>query len=104
VNWAFIQSKYRALNYNGKRITMAGIMDEQCATNGTDAWNQSLVPSIHSWFTCLVRTNDNGKNGSLSVNEGGEAFSLAFDNVPEAIAVLESRPDGQDSYGRRVRI
>lgn len=102
VNWAFINSKYRALNYNGKRITIAGIMDDMCYVNGTDAWSQSFVPSIHAWYTCLVKVNADGKNGTLSVTEGDETFCLAFDNVPEAIAVIESRPNGDDMVAEFV--
>lgn len=87
-NWAFIRTKYKALNYNGKRITIDGNVDEHSATSGINMFSSTLVPTLQHWFTVVFQMKGNDSFGVLSKKIDGKDFAVVADSSAEMLALL----------------
>lgn len=87
-NWAFIRTKYRALNYNGKRITIDGTDDAHSDTCATSVFSTTLIPSLQFWFTVVFQMKGNDSFGVLSKKIDGKDFAVVADSSAEMLALL----------------
>lgn len=86
-NWAFIRTKYKAVNYNGKRITIAHTNDGASTISSTSIFSRTLVPTVSQWFTAIFQT-DGDSYGLLSRGIEGKEFALVCDEPDEMLAML----------------
>lgn len=87
-NWAFIRTKYKALTYNGKRITIDGNVDDHSLTSGVNAFSSTLVPTLQFWFTVVFQLKSNDSFGVLSKKIDGKDFAVVADSSAEMLALL----------------
>ena len=86
-NWAFIRTKYKALNYNGERITLNTTADGNCPMSATSIFSQTLVPTLGHWFTTVFQT-DGDTYGVLSRRSEDAEFAIVTDEADEMLALL----------------
>lgn len=86
-NWAFIRTKYKALNYNGKRITLAHTDDGASPISATSIFSKTLVPTVGQWFTA-VHESKGTTYGLLSRTVDGKDFALVTDEPDEMLSML----------------
>jgi hypothetical protein len=79
-NWAFIRNTYRAVNYNGKRITVAQTNDGASQYSAVNLFQKALVPTLSHWFTTVFTTKD-GKPGILSRKVDDVEYAIVTDSA-----------------------
>lgn len=86
-NWSFVRTKYKALNYNGKRITLNATADGNCPMSAISIFSQTLIPTLGHWFTTIFNT-DGETYGILSRRAEDSEFAIVTDEADEMLALL----------------
>jgi hypothetical protein len=86
-NWAFMRNTYRALNYNGKRITVAQTKDGISQYSAVNLFQKTLVPTLSHWFTTIYTSKD-GNPGILSRKVDDVEYAIVTDSADEMLALL----------------
>jgi len=86
-NWAFVRTKYKALNYNGRRITLNATADGNCPMSAISIFSQTLIPTLGHWFTTIFNT-DGDTYGILSRRVDDAEYAIVTDEADEMLALL----------------
>jgi hypothetical protein len=86
-NWAFVRTKYKALNYNGRRITLNATADGNCPMSAISIFSQTLIPTLGHWFTTIFNT-DGDTYGILSRSADNAEYAIVTDEADEMLALL----------------
>lgn len=86
-NWSFVRTKYKALNYNGKRITLNATADGNCPMSAISIFSQTLIPTLGHWFTTIFNT-DGDTYGILSRSADNAEYAIVTDEADEMLALL----------------